>query len=357
MGIIERVSTLDNAFGPIALLGSGETALAGGRIFETVAGSLPRPLRIAILETPAGFELNSPKVAGRVGDFLKSRLQNFDPRIDIIPARKRDTTFSPDDKQILQPLLQANLIFMGPGSPTYAIRQLKDSLAWDLIRARHRHGAALVLASAAAIAIGAYALPIYEIYKVGEDVRILPGLDLFGDFSLPLSVVPHWNNTDGGEDVDTSRCFVGIDRFTQWCGQLPSGQTTVGLDEHTGIIIDFFTRKCSISGVGSVTLLKDCRTEIFPSGSEFPFMELGDFRVLEFPGTGISSKAWEMVRNQMQSVNREVIPSEVRRLLKKRESYRLQRQWEKVDALRQQLASLGWVVQDTPDGQRIAHHS
>ncbi|MCX6038157.1 MAG: hypothetical protein NTW99_09760 [Chloroflexi bacterium] len=62
---------MHNTFGPIALLGSGspgstrggETYLAGGRIFETIAQRQPRPVHSALLETPAGFELNSPQVA------------------------------------------------------------------------------------------------------------------------------------------------------------------------------------------------------------------------------------------------------------------------------------------------------
>ena len=56
--------------GQIAFLGSGETSLAGGRIFEALARKIDGPLRIALLETPAGFELNSPQVVGKVGDFM-----------------------------------------------------------------------------------------------------------------------------------------------------------------------------------------------------------------------------------------------------------------------------------------------
>jgi hypothetical protein len=348
---------MQNTFGPIALLGSGETSLAGGRVFEAIAQQLPRPLRIAVLETTAGFELNSPQVAGRVVDFLKTRLQNFDPQIDVIPARKRGTAFSPDDPQILQPLLQANLIFMGAGSPTYAVRQLKDSLAWDLVRARHRLGAALVFASAAVIAVGACALPVYEIYKVGEDVTVVPGLNLFKDFSVPLSFVPHWNNTDGGVDVDTSRCFVGIERFNQWCTMLPPGHTTVGLDEHTGIIIDFASGRCIVSGVSSVTLLRACNPEIFPVGAEFPVTELGEFNWPENPGTGISARAWKMVMNAAQVLDPEEAPTQVARLAKQRQQARLRQDWAKADVFRQKIASLGWIVQDTPDGQKIVRQS
>jgi hypothetical protein len=34
---------------------------------------------------------------------------------------------------------------------------------------------------------------------------------------VTLSFIPHWNNAEGGIDLDTSRCFVGLDRFNQWC--------------------------------------------------------------------------------------------------------------------------------------------
>ncbi|HRJ76582.1 MAG TPA: hypothetical protein PLX90_11320, partial [Anaerolineales bacterium] len=202
--------------GRIAFLGSGETSLAGGRIFESLARLIPDPLRVAILETPAGFELNASLVANRVGEFLKTRLQNYKPTIDLIPARKKDTPYSPDNIEILKPLLTANLIFMGPGSPSYVARQLKNTLAWDIIRARHRQGAILAFASAATISLGKWVLPVYEIYKVGEDVHVKDGLDLFSDFDLHLSFIPHWNNAEGGADLDTSRCFMGKERFEQW---------------------------------------------------------------------------------------------------------------------------------------------
>jgi cyanophycinase-like exopeptidase len=146
--------------GQIAFLGSGETSLAGGRIFESLAKKINEPLRIALMETPAGFELNSAQVVGKVGEFMKTRLQNYKPVVDVIPARKKNSTFSPDDPEIVKPLLYANMIFMGPGSPTYAIRNLKNTLAWDIIRARHRLGATLIFASAATISISAHALPV-----------------------------------------------------------------------------------------------------------------------------------------------------------------------------------------------------
>ena len=344
---------MDVKLGPIAMLGSGETSLAGGRIYEAIARKIDQPLRIALLETPAGFELNSTQVVGRVGDFLAKRLQNYDLTIDIIPARKRGTPFSPDEPSIQEKLLSANMIFMGPGSPTYAVRQLQGSLSWDLVRARHRQGAALIFASAAMISAGKFALPVYEIFKVGEDVHAVPGLDLFADFGLNLSFIPHWNNAEGGEEVDTSRCFIGLDRFNQWCDALPENHTTLGLDEHTGLIIDFKEGICSVNGVSSATLLRECDPRIYPAKAEFSLGELGTFNLLG--DETIRPEVWEMLSSSQTQARLETPPRQVLILSEERQQARRQKDWPRSDELRQQILDLGWVVMDTPDGFELDH--
>ena len=338
--------------GRIAFLGSGETSLAGGRIFESLARLISDPLRVAIMETPAGFELNSALVAGRVGDFFRTRLQNFKPVIDLVPARKRDSAFSPDDPEIIKPLLNANLIFMGPGSPTYAIRQLKDTLAWDVIRARHRLGATLVFASAATISIGAHSLPVYEIYKVGQDVHVVDGLNLFKDFGVHLSFIPHWNNADGGVDLDTSRCFVGMDRFSDWCNLVPSENTTLGLDEHTGIIMDFESGTCEVSGVSSVSLVRECDPKIYPSDSKFALSELGDIHIPDPIEKDIPTHVWEMVKDA-PALDNDQPSDEIITLAEQRVSARANKNWAESDKLRDEISVLGWTVQDSKDGYKL----
>lgn len=344
------------SIGQIAFLGSGETSLAGGRIFESLAKRINEPLRVALLETPAGFELNSSQVVGKVGEFMKTRLQNYKPVVEVVPARKKNSAFSPDDPEILKPLLDANLIFMGPGSPTYAVRQLRDSLAWDLVRARHRLGATLVFASAATISVGAHVLPVYEIYKAGQDVHQPPGLDLFADFGLRLSFLPHWNNTDGGDDLDTSRCFVGMERFEQWRGLLPSGHTVIGLDEHTGLIMDFEKGECAVSGVGSVSLARERGLKIFPSGESFAMSGLGNATLPKFDA-GISSVALEMLRSAQSLQKDETPDADVLSLVEQRQSARASKNWAESDRLRDQIAARGWTVKDTPEGPALTRAS
>ena len=173
--------------GMVVLLGSGETAPTTRKVYKWLFEQIKEPIHIGILETPAGFEPNSDRVAGRVADFISHRLQNFQPQTTVIPARKRNTPCSPDDLEIITPLLSTNINYLGAGSPTYAVRQLQDTLAWHTLVARHRLGASIILASASTLAFGAHTMPVYEIYKVGEDLHWHMGLDFFGFYDwFPL---------------------------------------------------------------------------------------------------------------------------------------------------------------------------
>ena len=57
-------------------------------------------------------------------------------------------------------------------------------------------------ASAMALAVSTHTLPVYEIFKVGSELHWMPGLDLFKGIGLDLTIVPHWNNNEGGAKLD-----------------------------------------------------------------------------------------------------------------------------------------------------------
>jgi hypothetical protein len=219
--------------GLIVMFGSGEAAPSSQKVYDWLLKRIPKPVRVAILETPAGFQLNSAIVAEKIGEFLAYHLQNYRPEISVIPARKKGTPLSPDNEEIVRPILKSNVMLMGPGSPTYAFRNLHDSLAWNTMLAKHRLGAALVLASAAVITAGRYLLPVYEIYKAGDDLHWREGLDLFGPYGLSLVFVSHLNNREGGEEFDTRYCYMGQERFDKLYTMLPEEVNVVGIDEHT----------------------------------------------------------------------------------------------------------------------------
>lgn len=256
--------------GHMLLLGSGETTAHGRRALARLLIDLPPPVHLAILETPAGFQPNAALVARKLGDFVRQHLPELQPEIRYVAARQRGSLFDPDTTLIVEPLEWAHCVLAGPGSPTYMIRQLANSLTWQTLVRRWHSGLRLAFASAAAIAIGRFALPVYEIYKVGADLHWATGLDLFGSLGWNLVIVPHWNNREGGAELDTSRCFMGLERFSALLRLLPPEVIVFGLDEQTGCILNFATEQAQVIGAGTVTLWNRGVERIIENGRSFP---------------------------------------------------------------------------------------
>jgi hypothetical protein len=329
--------------GLIVLFGSGETSANGQKAFDWLFSQIGRPVRLAILETPAGFQPNSAVVAGQIADFVREHLPNYSPQTTLVPARKKGTSFSPDDPALLAPLDSASAVFLGPGSPTYAVRQLEGSLAWEKVSRAHRAGAGLLLASAAAIAAGAFALPVYEIYKVGEELHWHPGLDFLGAYGVQVVFVPHWNNNEGGSKLDTSRCYMGQERFAKLLDMLPPDMPVVGIDEYTSLGLDIAAGKGFVIGKGGVMILRCGKSVRLPTGDEFPLEEIGSFRMPKPIGqTALMSER-----------DGQAVPEVVMSLVRDRDDARAQHDWAAADSLREALSALGWEVEDTPQGPRV----
>lgn len=335
--------------GKIALFGSGETAPAGRRVHEALFREMETPIRVAILETPAGFQPNSAWVAGRLAEFIERSLQNLHPQVTVVPARRRDGPYSADDHELAKPLLAANYIFAGPGSPSYVAHHLRDTWTWHVIVARQRRGAALALASAAAIAAGAHALPVYEIYKVGADLHWLPGLDLLGPYGLELAIVTHWNNQDGGETLDTCCGFVGQERMARLEAMLPPTTTLLGIDEHTAVVLDFAQQTAHVMGQSGATIRRSSEKHVFVSGQTFDLNALGKVKIPKL-NEKLPNDVVEAVLSAEQSSAS--LPPGIAALIEKREIARQEKDWPQSDALREQLADQGYLVEDTPQGPR-----
>jgi hypothetical protein len=314
---------------------------------------LSPPIRAAVLETPAGFQPNTARVAGKVADFLREGMAHYRPQVEVVPARQRGTPASPDDPAVVAPLFRSNLVFLGPGSPTYAVRQLRDSLAWQAIVARQRRGAALILASAAAIACGAHALPVYEIFKAGLDLHWQAGLDLWGPYGLELVFVPHWDNNEGGAELDTSRCFMGRERFARLLAMLPATATVVGIDEHTALVVDIAARTLRVVGKGGITVLGPASEQRCAGGAALDLGVLGSFH-LPAPGAGLPAGVWEQAQQTPEETPPPAgPPPAVLALIQQREAARARRDWAAADALRGQIAAWGWQVLDTQAGPQL----
>lgn len=257
-------------FGRLILFGSGETADSGKRILRLILRQFPQKQKVVILETPAGFQPNSRQVAQDIADIFKKSLSEFVDDITIISARhKDDPIYSTNNLDILAPLSAADFIFLGPGSPTFAVKHLQNSKAWEIIVSRWKSGVTICFSSAGALAISKYTLPVYEIFKVGEDLHWLDGLNLLKDLDKSLSFVTHWNNKEGGTGLDTRFCYMGEERFTKLLKKIPKETTILGIDEHTAIIFDFSKEIFYIEGSGNTTLKRGDETKIFTRGKNY----------------------------------------------------------------------------------------
>lgn len=338
--------TAEHAPGAIVLFGSGETSTAGRTALRWLVEHRGRPGSVAVLETPAGFEPNAAAVARRWTHFLAKEAEVRGTKLTQLPLRRRGAPDGLDDEERARPILDADLVVLGAGSPSYTVRQLGGTAAWRSLTQAHLAGASLFLASASAIAVGTFALPVYEIYKVGEDLHWKDGLRLFELHGLALAVVTHWDNTDGGAGLDTSRCFMGQARFEELLRILPRGIVVLGIDEHTALALDPASADGHVMGRGGVTILRDGAVSRHEAISSFPLSGLGPF-------SAAGASATAAIRRYSVDGPKEAAPAEVRELVASRQRARAAADWAEADRLRAEIAARGWDVEDTRDGTRL----
>jgi hypothetical protein len=196
----------------------------------------------------------------------------------VVPGlvRLHDTHVVADSVAIergLNVLNKSHYIFAGPGSPTYALRQWKDTPVADIICQKLETGGIVTFASAAAVTLGKYAVPVYEIYKVGQDVHRLDGLDVLGSIGINAVVIPHYDNTEGANH-DTRFCYLGETRLRMFEELIDADTYVLGVDEHTGLVIDLDQEMGTVVGNGTVTLRFRESSQVFASGSNIPLAVL-----------------------------------------------------------------------------------
>ena len=119
------------------------------------------------------------------------------------------------------------------------------------------------LASAAAMSIGNKVMPVYEMYRVGEDPYWVDGLNILENaLGFKGVVIAHYNNTQGGTH-DTRFCFVGERRMNLLESQLDSDIAILGVDEHTGVAFDLDNKTVEVFGKGVFTFKRNGITKTF----------------------------------------------------------------------------------------------
>jgi cyanophycinase-like exopeptidase len=269
--------------GLIALIGSGELS---GTMVETHKMLLSRNSaaeKTLFLDTPAGFQENVDMIAKRAADYFTRQVGR---QMEVASFKSAETITSAEAEKVYRLLSEAGFVLIGPGSPTYIIRQLKETPVPALLSAMVTRGGCLVAASAAALSVGSHTLPVYEIYKVGETLHWVNGLNILGNLDLDLVVIPHWNNAEGGNH-DTRFCYMGEKRFRALEAKLAPDTAILGLDEHTVCIIDFSSREACVGGLGKVTIRRGGLEQHYRRGEKISFEQLRGTAELLPEGRGI----------------------------------------------------------------------
>ncbi len=253
----------------LAIMGSGETSPTMVKTHRQLIGRLSQPNAV-VLDTPYGFQENAPELALRAVEYFDVSVNTAISPLGLTRMIGADALAV---QQGLSALTDADYVFAGPGSPTYALRQWKNTQVSHILHEKLQRGGIVTFASAAALTLGTRTVPVYEIYKCGEEPYWLEGLNLLGEFGIPAVVIPHYNNAEGGHH-DTRFCYLGETRLNMLEQQLDDGEYVLGVDEHTGIVIDLNERTAEVVGNGVVTFRVKGNSTTFASGEVLSLEQL-----------------------------------------------------------------------------------
>lgn len=268
----------------LAILGSGETAPTMVKphreIFERLG---PPPVPAVLLDTPYGFQTNADDISDRAVAYFSASVGQ-----EVGVARLRGGDEDPlRQQEALAQVAAARWVFAGPGSPSYALRQWRDTDLRGLLADKLEHGGCVLFSSAAALTLGRYTVPVYEIYKVGADPQWLEGLELVRFLGPEVAVIPHYDNAEGGNH-DTRFCYLGERRLEQLEAQMGSEGWVLGIDEHTAAVFDLDAATMTVAGNGGVTVRRAGRSARAASGEVMTISELVELAFSD-KGTTVAS--------------------------------------------------------------------
>ena len=253
----------------LVIIGSGETSPTMVKVHRELIAGVPGG-ELTMLDTPFGFQANADDLTDKISEYFRDSVGSD---LGVASWRRRDEPAAVRERALAR-VGRSSWAFAGPGSPSYALRQWIDTpMPAGLADIVHRDGT-LVMGSAAAVTLGSHSLPVYEIYKVGEEPRWLPGLDLLGTLTgLNAAVIPHYDNREGGRH-DTRFCYMGETKLLELEAMLTDDIGVLGVDEHTAVIIDIESGVAEVRGNGTLTLRHRETERVVPSGERVSLDEM-----------------------------------------------------------------------------------
>ncbi len=207
----------------LALVGSGEYLPAMEPIDRYLFNLLKSPPKVICLPTAAGTE--GQERIRYWSDLGVNHFNRLGAQVRAIPIIDRA---SAENERLIQPIHEANFVYLSGGKPDYLYRTLIDSRAWAAIQEMLSRGGILAGCSAGAMIMG-------------ESIPSFPrALKAFG--LLPGTVIaPHFDEIPGW--------FLGLIRLLTG-----RGYTLVGIEGNTALVIT--NAEKLVVGTGGVTIWK-----------------------------------------------------------------------------------------------------
>jgi hypothetical protein len=270
----------------LAIMGSGETTPTMVKVHRLLFDRLgPGAVPAVLLDTPYGFQANARDISARAVSYFRESVRR---PVEVASLGPPEQAGSVSFEAALARISEARWVFSGPGSPTYALRQWRPTVLPRLLADKLLYDGCIVFSSAAALTLGRWSVPVYEIYKVGSDPVWADGMDLLTPLGMTVAVIPHYDNAEGGSH-DTRYCYLGEERLEVMEAQLPPEGWVLGIDEHTACILDFEAGTATVMGLGSVTIRRHGRSATVPSGKTLAIDELVQLEPLVVSGASASS--------------------------------------------------------------------
>jgi len=275
----------------------------------------PPPVPAVLLDTPFGFQENAREIAGRAVTYFRESLHAAIAVTGLAPGAVggngagEQAEFA--NERLVTAVRNSRYVFAGPGSPSYALRKWRETVVPGLLAEKLVHGGCVVFASAAALTLGIATVPVYEIYKCGEDPHWLEGLDVTSVAGIRAAVIPHYDNNEGGTH-DTRFCYLGERRLSVMERNLPDGAFVFGVDEHTACIFDLDAGTAIVEGRGVVTVRAAGRSATMPNGEVFPtarILETADALACGSVNRTAGEQAEDLIRDDAPSTNAGGLPS------------------------------------------------
>ncbi|HTW08199.1 MAG TPA: hypothetical protein VME46_11850, partial [Acidimicrobiales bacterium] len=271
----------------LVVMGSGETTPTMAKVHRLVFDRLGEAAnRAVIVDTPYGFQSNAEDISARALTYFREATGR---RVALASLLRAEGASPLLVEAAMAQVAEAAWLFSGPGSPTYALRQWRLTGLPRLFADKLAGGGAVVFSSAAALTLGRWTVPVYEIYKAGADPRWEAGLDLLSSAGLDVAVIPHYDNAEGGTH-DTRYCYLGEARLRVMEAQLPPEGWVLGVDEHTAAVFDLGEGTVSIMGTGTVTVRRAGESVVLRAGEKLGIGELAGLARAGV-GTTVSSTA------------------------------------------------------------------